>query len=100
MCSELSQRVVSSYFQMWEVGAVLPLRQVGGGRPLQMWEVGVVLPLRPEVGGGSCATTPSRLEVGVLSPDVGGGSCAATQSRWEVGAVLPLRQGWRWESSL
>ena len=32
------------------MGAVLPLLQVGGGRPLQMWEVGVVLPLRPEVG--------------------------------------------------
>jgi len=55
MCSELSQRVVSSYFKKWEVGVVLPLHP--GGR----WASS------PNVGGGSCTTTPSRLEVGVLS---------------------------------
>jgi len=88
-----------SSLQMWEVGAMLPLRQ--GWRwesSFQMWKVGV---LSPDVGGGSCAASPTKcgrwelrcysdeVGVGVLSPNVGGGSCAAT----------PTRCG-RWESSL
>ena len=49
--------------EVWEVGVALPLRR--GWRwesSFQMWKVGV---LSPDVGGGSCAATPTRLEVGV-----------------------------------
>ena len=90
----------------------------------EMWEVGV---LSPDVGGGSCAATPTRLEVGVSFPDVEGGSpvsrcgrwelcCHSSCGRWEsslqmwelgclsdevweVGVALPLRRGWSYAAS-
>ena len=61
-----------------------------------MWEVGV---LSLDVGGGSCAATPTRLEVGVSFPDVEGGSpvsrcgrwelCCHSDEMWEVGVLSP-----------
>ena len=86
MCSELPQCAASFYSKMWEVGAMLPLRQ--GWRwesSFQMWKVVV---LSPDVGGGSCAATPTRC-----------GRWESSLQMWEVGVVLPLRRGWRWESS-
>ena len=70
-----------------EVGGGSPLSRCGRWELCfhsdERWEVGVELPLRRGWRWESCY---QMWNVGVLSPDVGGGSCAATPTkcgRWE-----------------